>query len=238
MWATEEIHKVGGLAIFPHPYWKPGASMAYNVFDEFAKILLTSGLFDAYELVGGMKQIGINRSVALYNDLRAEGLSIPVVGSSDVHKLENNIEFPYHYTLCFAKENEPEAIVDAVKNQLSVAIEETGSGYDIEYRCYGSLRLVSYAQFLLREFYPKLIRICAGEGVAMRGYAMGECGKELIELNARYVEEHRQRFFGRLDPILPDKATLDFEDKWRQVHLTDGPVTRGSSIDPPVTRQI
>ena len=238
MWATEEIHKVGGLAIFPHPYWKPGASMAYNVFDEFAKILLTSGLFDAYELVGGMKQIGINRSVALYNDLRAEGLSISVVGSSDVHKIENSIEFPYHYTLCFAKENESEAILDAVKNQLSVAIEENGSGYNIDYRCYGSLRLVSYAQFLLREFYPKLIRICAGEGVAMRAYAMGDADAALVELQVKQSESFRLRFFGKLAPKLPSPEIIEFENRWREVHLKS-PVTKGSSVtSDKVTRQI
>ena len=98
----------------------------------------------------GMSRIGfpvteeaadICAAIAKLPNLRAEGLSIPVVGSSDVHKLENNIEFPYHYTLCFAKENEPEAILDAVKNQLSVAVEENGKGYDIGHLVHaGTLR--------------------------------------------------------------------------------------------------
>lgn len=238
MWATEEIHKVGGLAIFPHPYWRPGASMAYNVRDEFAKILLKSGMFDAYELVGGMGQDGVNRSIALYNDLRAEGLSIAVVGSSDVHKLINNEEFPHHYTICFAKENESGAILDAIKSHNSVAVEENGIGYEIDYRCYGSLRLVSYAQFLLRYFYPQLIRICAGEGIAMRAYAIGDAPASLIELQVEQSERFRLRFFGKLAPSLPSPEVIEFENRWREVHLKS-PITKGSTLDSDkVTRQI
>ena len=238
MWATEEIHKVGGLAIFPHPYWKPGSSLAYNVCDEFAEILLTSGMFDAYELVGAMKQVGVNRSVALYNDLRAKGLSIAVVGSSDVHKITNSVEFPYHYTVCFAKENSTESIIDAVKAQNCVAVEENGAGYNIDYRCYGSLRLVSYAQFLLREFYPKLIRICAGEGVAMRSYAMGDASAALIEAQVEQSEKFRLRFFGKLKPALPSPEIIEFENRWREVHLKS-PITKGSGItSDKVSRQI
>ena len=172
MWALDRIHEAGGLAIFPHPYWRPGKSRVYNVCDEFAKILLMSGMFDAYELVGGMGQRGNNRSVALWADLRAEGLSIPVVGSSDVHGLPKST-FGYLFTLCFAKGNDNDSIIEAVKNGRSVAVEAIGEDDARQNRCYGSLRLVSYAQFLLQHYYPKLQRICQGEGVAMRAYAMG-----------------------------------------------------------------
>jgi hypothetical protein len=71
-------------------------------------------MFDAYELVGGMGQAGVNLSVALWGDLRAEGLSIPVVGSSDVHSVSVTENFPGHFTLCFAETNENDAIIAAV----------------------------------------------------------------------------------------------------------------------------
>lgn len=103
MWATDRIHEAGGIAIFPHPYWRPGKSRAFNVRDELAILLLKSGMFDAYELVGGMGQEGVNRSIALWADLRAEGVSIPVVGSSDVHGLEKAKTFPHYFTVCFAE---------------------------------------------------------------------------------------------------------------------------------------
>lgn len=228
MWATDHIHAVGGLAIFAHPYWVPGKSKVYNVNDELAKIFLTSGMFDAYELIGGMGLVGNNRSVALWADLRAEaGLKIPVVGSSDVHGVENSSTFPHHFTICFAEKNENDSIIDAVRNGRCVAVDSQGSDYTIANRCYGSLRLVSYAQFLLKKYYPALQRLCQGEGVAMRAYAMGEVGKETIEVQGRVTENFRKRFFGELSPVLPSAEMLEFEARWREVQLA-GPNTKGS----------
>lgn len=237
MWATDNIHKAGGLAIFPHPFWRPGG-LIHNVNMEFSNLLLKSGMFDAYEVIGGMTRKENNQSVNLWNDIRAQGYKINVVGSSDVHGIHNSIYFPCNFTICFAEDNSVDGVVKAVSNGYSVAVETTGVEYSSEFRAYGSFRLVNYAQYLLTHYFPKQTRLCEGEGTAMRAYSMGECTKELIELNARLVEEHRQRFFGRLAPVLPDSAMLAFEDRWRKVHLEKGPVTRGSSINPPITRQI
>ncbi len=239
MWASDRIRSVGGLAIFAHPYWRPGASKIFNVNDELARIFLTSGLFDGYELIGGMGPDGNNRSVVLWSELRAEaGLKISVVGSSDVHSMENSGTFPSCFTVCFAEKNETESIIDAVREGRSVAVEATGKEYSRVDRCYGSLRLVSYAQFLLKRYFPARQRVCAGEGVAMRAYAMGECTKELIEVQAEASECFRKRFFGELPPALPTKEMLEFEDRWREVQLA-GPNTKGSiAFSDPPTRQI
>ena len=237
MWAVDNIHANGGLAVFAHPFWRP-RNLVHNVCDEFAALLLKSGMFDAYELVGGMGQQGVNRSIAFWGDLRADGLKISVVGSSDVHKVNNTYTFPNYFTLCFAKEASVEAVIDAVKSGNTVAVEASGAEYSREYRAYGTMRLVTYAQFLLTYYFPKQERLCAGVGVAMRDFAVGEASAELIELLACRVENFRQRFFGRLEPIIPSKEMLDFEDKWRSVHLEKGPITKGSSIEPPITRQI
>jgi len=230
MWATDTIHAAGGLAIFPHPFWRPGSSKTYNVCDEFAKILLNSGMFDAYELLGAMSQRDRNRSVALWGDLRAEGLKIPVVGSSDVHKLDDGSSFPYVFTICFARENTNESILEAVKQGNCVAVEMTGDGSTIQHRCYGSLRLVSYAQFLLVNFFPTQQRLCAGVGVAMRAYAMNETGAEWIAQHTALVERFRNRFLGRSAVALPSASIMAFEEKWRTVQL-NGPKTRGSAVD-------
>jgi len=238
MWATDKIHEAGGIAIFPHPFWRPGKSRVYNVCDELARLLLTSGMFDAYELLGGMGQSGNNRSVALWADLRAEGLKIPVVGSSDVHGLEKSPTFPHVFTVCFAEDAGEESIIAAVRAGNCVAVEATGDEYARQYRCYGSLRLVTYAQYLLAHYFPEQYRRCQGEGSAMRAYAMGEAPAGLIELSARQSEDYRLRFFGRMAPALPSAQIREFEDRWRKVHL-DGPLTKGSGLDaPPVTRQI
>lgn len=229
MWATEHIHAAGGLAIFAHPYWRPGYSKSYNVCEELAEIFLKSGMFDAYELVGAMSQPGVNLSVALWGDLRAEGLSIPVVGSSDVHSVYDSLNFPGHFTVCFAKANENDAIIAAVREGFSVAVEGTGTEYERHYRCYGSRRLVSYAQFLLQYYFPRLQRVCQGEGVAMRAYATGECEASLIEMQAENTAFFVDRFFGRKAAVLPSEEILAFEDRAREIHL-QSPHTRGSSI--------
>ena len=238
MWATDKIHEAGGLAIFAHPFWRP-KNRVYNVCDELATHLLMSNRFDAYELVGGMKQCGINRSVALWNDLRMEGLKISVVGSSDVHGLHKAETFPHLFTLCFAKSNTVDDILDAIKNGNSVAVEASGTEYEREYRAYGSLRLVSYAQFLLTHFFPARQRICQGEGPVMRAFAMGEADAALVEALAEQSDNFRARFFGRMQPRLPDAEMLALENKWCDRHITEGPVTKGSAIDSDViNRQI
>ncbi len=237
MWATDKIHAAGGLAIFAHPYWRPAGSSIRNVRDEFAKILLKSGMFDAYELMGGMGQDGNNRSIALWSDLRADGLKISVVASSDVHALEGNY-FNYLFNICFAKAKENDAIVDAVKNGYCVAVEATGEGKNRHYRVYGSLRLVSYAQFLLKYYFHELQRVCQGEGIAMRSYAMDNAPAALIELQVAQTKDFTDRYFGRKAPLLPSKKIIEFEEKWRARHL-EGPLTKGSSVfSEKITRQI
>jgi hypothetical protein len=238
MWATDEIHKAGGLAIFPHPYWRPGKSRMYNVRDEFAKILLMSGMFDGYELIGGMKRDGNNRSVNLWSELRAEGLNISVVGSSDVHGMTKSAEFPHQFTVCFAKENENDAIIEAVRCGMCVAVEATGDEYDRHFRAYGSLRLVSYAQFLLTYYFPMMQRTVQGLGPVMRSYAMEDADASLVSALADYAQRISDRYFGRIAPKLPSGDMIAFEEKWRKVHL-NGPITKGSAIDSDtVSRQI
>jgi hypothetical protein len=229
MWATDKIHEAGGLAIFPHPYWRPKA-LVYNVCDEFTEILLKSGMFDAYELVGGMGQIGINRSINLWSELRAEGLEISVVGSSDVHKIENSIYFPFCFTLVFANEQTEKSVLEAIKTGRSVAVEANGTDeYARQFRAYGKFRYASYAQFLLAHYFPKYERYCESVGISMRAYAMGDAPKELVELNEALAERFRMRYFGRMDALCPSDEMLAFENKWRAVQL-QGPLNKGSNI--------
>ena len=230
MWATDKIHEEDGIAILAHPYWRPG-NLEYNICEELATILLKSGMFDAYELVGGMGQIGVNHSINLWNELRAEGLKIPVVGSSDAHSITQSTYFPFYYTICFAENDSINSVVDAIKNGRCVAVEANGSDeYNRQFRVYGPLRYVSYAQYLLTYFFPAFQRLCEGEGVAMRAYAMGDAPKELIEMQGDLCERFRGRFFGKLPPLLPTEEILAFENKWRKTQL-DGPLTKGSSLN-------
>ena len=237
MWATDKIHEVGGLAIFPHPYWRP-KNLVYNDCDEFAAILLKSGMFDAYELVGGMGQVGINRSVNLWSELRAEGLDISVVGSSDVHTINNSIYFPFCFTVLFAEQQTHDGVIEAIKTGRSVAVEANGTDeYARQFRAYGKLRYVSYAQFLLTHFFPRYERYCEGVGISMRAYAMGDAPAQLVELNQALAEKFRLRFFGRTEPLCPSAEILGFEEKWRAVHR-EGPKNKGSNVYGPQNMQI
>ena len=228
MWSCDRIHEAGGIAIFPHPYWLTGTNKCYNVCDPLATALLKSGKFDAFELVGGMKVNGINRAVAMWQELRLAGYDVKVVGSSDVHSLDA-MDFPYHFTLCFAKENENDAIIDAVKNGWSVACEQSGKEVDLEFRAYGSMRLVSYAQFLFLHYFPRYRRVCLGEGVSMRQYAMGLVDAATVEAQAVQSTNFSDFFFGRKSHPTPDADMLAFEKRWRERHL-QSPPTKGSRL--------
>ena len=238
MWITDRIHEAGGLAIFPHPYWKPGGSRVFNVQEEFARIILKSGMYDAYELVGGMGQIGINFSINLRAELLSEGVKFPVVGSSDVHGIVATPTFPHLFTICFAKDNSVDSIMEALKAGKTVAVEATGDEYQRHYRCYGDLRLVYYAQFLLTNYFPQLQRVCAGEGIAMRNYLMGLAPASLIEAQVEQTEYFKGEFFGKREYIAVSDEVKEYESKWREVQLA-GPTGKGSAYhSEKVTRQI
>ena len=231
MWATDRIHETNGIAIFPHPYWRPKNSRVFNITDEFAMILLKSGMFDAFELLGAMEQDGVNRAVALWSELRSEGIQIGIVGSSDVHNPKDSSSFPYYFTVCFAESNDRDSIRKAIKNKNPVAVETTYSNVTAEYRVYGSLRLVSYTQFLLKYYFPIRHRLCHGEGVAMRSYAMGDAPKELVELSAKLSEDFTLKFFGKMPPLLPDTRIKDFKAR-RDAVQDSGPKRKGSLVYP------
>ena len=237
-WVADSVHKAGGIAIFPHPFWCPGDSKAYNVCDELSEIFIRDGFFDAYELIGGMTQPQNNRSVNFWCEMRAKGYNIPVVGSSDVHQITKSAEFPHRFTICFSKSASEADILGAVKSGLSLAVEAEGYEYNRSYRCYGSFRLASYGTFLLTHYFPLLQRICQGEGIAMRNYAMGLVNKEIIELQVEQTESFKDRFFGKSAPVLPSAEIIEFENRWRERHL-QSPVTCGSLIySDKVSRQI
>lgn len=228
-WVCDKVHSKDGLAIFPHPYWKPGDSKSFNVCDGLAKIFISSGMFDAYELIGGMTPSYNNRSVNLWAELRGEGVNIPVVGSSDVHTMEKSGHFPQNFTVAFAKSNTENDIISAVKNGLCLAVEAQGDEYGRVYRCYGKLRLAAYGRFLLENYFPTLQRVCQGEGVAMRAYAIGRTPKETVEYQVAQTELFKSEFFGKTAPILPTQEIIDFENKARERHY-QGPITKGSLI--------
>ncbi|NLO82402.1 MAG: hypothetical protein GX094_05000 [Clostridiales bacterium] len=171
VWCFKKIREGGGLGIFCHPYWV--YERRYNVSPVFTDYMLEKHPFDAYELLGiGGIQVDSNMlQVAHYNEQRAKGNQIAIVGCSDAHGCERDVSFGWVYTMVFSKGLEVEDIKEAIKNYYSVAVEKV-PGCPV--RVFGPWRLVKYALFLLREFFPKHDGLCYEEGNLMLKYIRGE----------------------------------------------------------------
>lgn len=228
-WASQNIREAEGIAIFPHPYWIPNV---YNVPDELTETLLKIGLFDAYELIGGMVANGGNNlSAVKYSDLREKGLKIPVVSSSDSHGTVGYPRFNEFYTVVFAQENSRDEILKAVKSGLCTAIETVNSTNDGEYKAYGSYRLVSYARYLLDYYFSQYAQVCASEGKFIRDYLLGyESSPDMIEICAERAKAFYERFFGMLPAVKPTQRALESDEKWKKVWDDYGARKVGSAI--------
>lgn len=188
-WITEEIRKTGGLAIVPHPYW--WYQQTYHMSSAMLEHVFETGIYDAFELVGGQSVHENNVQSAFYQEQRAKGRAIPIVGSSDSHGTDPASYFGIGKTMVFAKDRELSSICEAIKSGYSVALEQQRGE---EERVYGSYRMVKYARFLLDQYFPSHDELCVEEGILMREYALGDedAGERLAALADR-TDTHRQR---------------------------------------------
>ncbi len=187
VWLYREIKKSGGYAIFPHPYWYIGHS---HVSTLMSKTIINDRLCDAFEVLGGCTPRENNLQVALYNELRAEGCSVPIVGSTDSHSLLSE-EYPNHSTLVFVNEGD---VLQSVSDGYSVAIESL-PGENV--RVYGKLRLASYAHFLLENYFPLHNELCSVSGLLMERFLNGDTtAKRFIMKNEEKVLDFEEEFFG------------------------------------------
>ncbi len=228
VWACNEIHKAGGIAIFAHPFWCP---KIYNVSREFSDILFNLKIFDAFEIMGGIESKHNNLQLALWQEQAFKGNVVSVVGSSDSHNhdFDKNC-FGRNFTIVFAKSNTTEDILNAVSSGYSVAAElPLESNTDI--RFYGSqLRLISFARFLYENYFNQTWRLCVGEGILMRRYAEGEPVGELLSSFKDTVNNFYLQFYGKLPaPLIIDRCK-DFLDTCLEYQQKEGPLTKGGSI--------
>lgn len=192
VWTFEQIRKAGGLGIFCHPYW---ISDVYQVPESFTEYMLTVHPFDAFEVLGGESYYRQNGfQTALYYEMRARGIDFPVVGTTDTHgSTEENSKRLVANTIVFAKENTRDAIVGAVKDGYSVAVDGTCS----EKRYVGHFRFIKYACFLVENYFPLHDKLCVYEGELMREYVLGDktAADELARVRDR-VPKLRKKYFG------------------------------------------
>jgi len=192
-WICDEIRKSGGKAIFCHPFWVTGEE--YHTEIPMTFYSMRQGIYDIFEVIGGCTADGNHLQTAVYSELRAEGIDMPIVGSSDAHECfrhEGNSKFDERYTIVFAKDISE--ISEAIMDHRSVAIHDLKEETP---RAFGHFRLVKYAQFLLNNFYPMYAWRTRHLGAFMRAYlADGDCKKTLERVNQE-AQSFKNRYFGR-----------------------------------------
>ncbi len=204
-WVFDRIREGGGLAVFCHPYWY---ASQFVIDEGLISAMFKRRKFDAFELIGGFYRYQFesnNFQVVRYYEEQAKGNKFPIVGLSDSHGTDQFLQgkeyagsadrdlFGWYYTIAFAQTNSIAAIVDAVRSGNSVAVcAPTGDMPNI----HGSFRMVKYASFLMREYFPMHAIYCAEEGSLMLDHLAGEkkAAQALALLNGRTGEYREANF--------------------------------------------
>jgi predicted metal-dependent phosphoesterase TrpH len=171
-WTFEQIRRGGGVGILCHPYWI--VEDAHNISEALQDALYAERPFDALELIGGFyrHQMESNAlAVARWQQARAEGRDMPVVGVSDAHGCERGELFGWYYSIVFAATTEFADLRQAIRAGQCVAVEAVEGEFP---RLFGSFRLVKFSYFLLREIFPLHDELCVEEGRLMRHFAGGD----------------------------------------------------------------
>ena len=205
LWVYGKIREARGLAIFAHPHW---IANVYNVSDSLTGLMFRNKCFDAFELIGGISPKENNMQLAFYYTACKHGYGdFPIVGSSDSHgvlgmpftrsKLDGRVGEDLTgklFSVVFATANTKDDIIDAVKSGLSVAVERYEGNSP---RVHGDYRLVSYAIFLLSEYFPLHQEICREEGRLMRKLAYAGEKDAIAELEQKSgrVDCMRRKYF-------------------------------------------
>lgn len=164
IFVANEIRKGGGVAILPHPYWHIGE---YHTQPEEVVYHFRHGDYDALEVLAACdyQNNGSNLQELLRVEMIAEGIKVPVVGSSDAHyalSRKANGLFGIQFTLVFA--SSPDDILDAVKEERAVAINRTD---DVIFHAVGRYRYAKYARFLMAEYFPAYTKLTEKHAAAM-----------------------------------------------------------------------
>ncbi len=185
---ADKIHEGGGLAVMAHPFWIYGDE--YHVQSQDLIYSWQNSHFDALEVLAGNPQDGDNLTTALWADLRATGLRIPVVGASDSHSFTKvDTLFNVHFTIAFAKDRE--GILPAIKSEMSVAVSRRT---DTDYFVFGSFRLVKYTRFLMDHYYPGYQKLTELHSQAL---AADTDRTSALKNTEQQILAYKAKFFGR-----------------------------------------
>ena len=189
---SRKAKEFGGLSYLTHPFWI--WSYVYFMGVSATKQLLRESVHDALDL----RDDDMEAAVALWAELRAEGVRIPIVGSTDSHRSNPdnpNLAAKGGYTLVFAPDRSTASILAAIRDDRSLCVSTKSDEF-----VYGSFRLVKFARFLLDHYYPVYKKLCWGQGTVMSEFpAAGKPDDALVQilsaLNKR-SEQFAKEFFG------------------------------------------
>ncbi len=191
-WIFDKIREVGGIAIYPHAFWQVGGG--YHVRPEISDRILKDKMCDAYEILGGMSKRDNREMIEYYHALKAQGIDLPIVASSDSHSTlkSNSVHFNDVFTVVFAKNKEE--ILSSILDKYVVAVENFNPA---DKSAYGELRLVRYTYFLLEQYFEMHDELCMATGQATLRYALGDKEqKPLVEKLQSECEKFENSFFG------------------------------------------
>lgn len=172
LWCYEKIRQAGGMSIFCHPYWI--TQEQFNAPEMLIDLHFRDLRFDAFEVIGGNPKPEAEANqlqAARYEEERARGRRIPIVGVSDSHGTENGLLFGWYYTIFFAKTADLPEVIGSIRDLFSVAVEAMPGETP---HLHGPFRLVKYACFLMREVFPLHDVFCQEEGRLMLAHLAGD----------------------------------------------------------------
>jgi predicted metal-dependent phosphoesterase TrpH len=196
-WTFAKIREAGGLAILSHPYWYYYALNGLTVSPLVVDHLIRRHNFDAMEVVSGFGYNEVeynNWQIVRWFEAQATGVKIPPLGVNDSHSCRGGDTFDWYSTIVLAESMSFEDIREAVLQCRSAAIEKLP---DAPAKVYADMRLVKYAHFLLREYFPKHDELCRREAEIMQAHCDGDpnaadCMKQI----SASTEAWRKEFMG------------------------------------------
>ena len=153
------------------------------------------GLCDVFEAVSGTENLASRRlQAALWQEARAKGLDMPIVGSSDTHSAAARgfKTFDYSWTIVFAEN--VDGVPEAILSKYSVAVDNIAQ----DNKCvYGSLRLVKYTWFLIENYYRYHDALCSDIGTSLlqRVFGNKQQDSQIAALEAS-LARYNASFFG------------------------------------------
>lgn len=165
----DRIHQADGVAVLCHPHWM--LPHGFNQHEDITDYLFDHRRFDALELIaGGAYEVGTQMQLSYYN----ERPNMPILGNSDAHGCFSSKLEPGNYTIVFADGLDCDSIKAAIRTGHTVAVDKN--------RIYGDHRLVKYAYFLQRNYYPahKQQRTVLG-GRMLRLASSGKAAQDVLD---------------------------------------------------------